>query len=245
MHSHTTPFPTGTAMSQRANKAKASAYQQRSLVSIAAPLEPDSDPEFNAGTFVYETKKWGKRVRRPSPPMSPRKFRKRRSDILNHAGPSTSSKKRPRGAEAPKTNPLLEYFGDDLDLHSASEEDEPREESPEPDDEISEPDSDKEVETEGPALSRNLIAFPKSSKAGTPAPGGTPVVDSETESESEAEPVAQPLKRKSLLSPQAFPPENRAKTPPPEDDSETETESDDELVKVALSTAFSSSSGST
>ncbi|KAF8841022.1 hypothetical protein BDN67DRAFT_574330 [Paxillus ammoniavirescens] len=229
----------GIAMSHTIGKSKTSPYKQRNLTSIPAPLELDSDPEFNAGTFVYEIKKRGKRAGKASetsPSTSPRKSRKRRSDILNDPGPSTSFKKRPRGAGAPKTNPLLEYFGGDLDLHSASEEDEPSEEAL--DEGVSESDSDKEVETEEPALSRTLSAFAKSSNGATPTTAsGTPAVDSETESESEAEPVGQPLKRKSPSSPQPWPPAKRAKEPPSEEDSETESESEDELVKPARSAA--------
>ena len=60
----------------------------------AIDIEPDSDPEFNAGTFVYEAKKKTKRGRKSSDASPPRESRKRRSDVpsgsrLNSAGEYT------------------------------------------------------------------------------------------------------------------------------------------------------------
>jgi hypothetical protein len=45
-------------------------------------IEPDSDPEFNPGTFIYETTKRGKRKTTAGRDASPSSLRKRRSDVL-------------------------------------------------------------------------------------------------------------------------------------------------------------------
>lgn len=103
---------------------------------------------------------------------------------------------------------ILPYLGDDLDLHSASED----EESAEVDDAVS--DDGSNSDTEKPAVSRTLTVFLEP-KEGTRNKGGvTPVMDdSETESESESEPVVQTLKRKSLSSSQVVPPAKRQQIP--------------------------------
>ncbi|KAH0833982.1 RAD26-like SNF2 family DNA-dependent ATPase [Lanmaoa asiatica] len=159
-----------------------------------------------------------------------RKTRTRRSDILGATRPSSSSGRTSRRAGEPKTNPLLQYFGDDLDLHSASED----EEGAEVDDEVSDVGSHKDSDMEEPVVSKTLTAFSKS-KEETPNTGGVTTVadDSETESESETELVVQTLKRKSPSSCQVMPPSKRKQTLHVEDDSETESESEeDELVKI-------------
>lgn len=106
----------------------------------------------------------------------------------------------------------LVLSGDDLNLHSASED----EESAEVDDEVSDAGTNKDSDTEEPAVSRTLTMFSKSKEATPDAGGVAPVVDdSETESESEVEPVARTLKRKSP-SPQAVPPAKRQQIRPVE-----------------------------
>ncbi|KAG6374054.1 P-loop containing nucleoside triphosphate hydrolase protein [Boletus reticuloceps] len=188
--------------------------------------EPDSDPEFNAGAFIYETKKKPKRGRKSSDASPPRKHRTRRSNILGGSRPLSRS-----GTAEPKTNPLLQYFGDDLDLHSASED----EGDAEVDDEASDAGSNNDSGAEEHTVSRTLTLF---SKETTPNAAGVTLVvdDSETESESESEPAGQTLKRKSPSFPQVMPPSKRKQTPPIADDSETESESEvDELVKTAHS----------
>jgi hypothetical protein len=47
-------------------------------------IEPDSDPEFNPGTFVYEPKKRSKRKSKAGGESSPSSPRKRRSDVLGN-----------------------------------------------------------------------------------------------------------------------------------------------------------------
>ncbi|KAG0700488.1 hypothetical protein DFH29DRAFT_619204 [Suillus ampliporus] len=221
-------------MPQRAQKARTSTYGQGNLESIPAPLEPDSDPEFNPGTFVYETKKRGKRkatAAENASLSSPRKSRKRRSDVLGNFGSSfTSRKRRPMDPDASRQhNPLKQYFDDDLGLQSASDDDETNEEYPEDGDSAEE----HESEPEQPVVLRTMTAFIKASKEGTPAQPShsqTPVDDdSVTEPESEHEVVHVSRKRKSPASEQIMPASKRIKTPYPDDESETEPESDEEL----------------
>lgn len=107
------------------------------------------------------------------------------------------------------------YPGDDLNLHSASEDEEGA------DDEVSDVSSNKDSGTEEPIVSRTLSAFSKSKEATSDTGGVTPIVDdSETESESEAE-ALQTLKRKSPFVPQVLPPSERRQKPPVEGTSST------------------------
>lgn len=105
-------------------RARVSAYEQRHSHSIPAPLDPDSDPEFNAGTFVYEkkTKKRGRKSANDSEsdvPLSRRNSRRRGGVVQSDVG---SSKQRSRERNAAKGNPLLEYFGKLLGRDEASRE---------------------------------------------------------------------------------------------------------------------------
>jgi hypothetical protein len=203
------------------------------LDSIPAPLELDSDPEFNTGAFVYETKEKRKRGRKSTDTSPPRKSRTRRSNVLGGTRPSISSGNASRRTEEPKTNPLLQYFGNDLDLHSASED----EDGTEVDDEVSNVGSN-DGNGEDPVISRTLTVFAQSKEATPNKNVLIPVVDnSETESESEAEPVVRTRKRKSPSFAQITAPSKRRQTPLVNDDSMTESESEDELAKSVRSTA--------
>ncbi|KAI6102851.1 RAD26-like SNF2 family DNA-dependent ATPase [Pisolithus sp. B1] len=204
-------------------KVKPSAYEQN----------PDSDPEFNAGTFVYEkkTKKLpiGGQHTIPSPifPRLDRNSRRREGVTQSDVGLSRTSLQRPRQRNVTDTNPLLEYFGDNLDLHSASEDDEVT------DDHLDDG-SDKDIlAPDEPIVSKTLMPFVinQTEEAISTRPSSA-VDNSETESESDAEPTAGPKKRKSPLSPQGLPPAKRARTPQGQDDSETESESEAEPVLV-------------
>ncbi|KAI6143111.1 hypothetical protein BKA82DRAFT_4017843 [Pisolithus tinctorius] len=194
-----------------------SAYEQRHSHSIPAPLDPDSDPEFNAGTFVYEkkTKKRGRKSANDSEsdvPLSRRNSRRRGGVVQSDVGSSSGyliscraepidewhTEQRSRERNAAKGNPLLEYF--------ASEEDE----------------QDVEV-TEDHVDDEAVLTAPSS--------GGPSMDDSETESESDEESTARPGKRKSPFPLQALPPAKRVKTP--RDDSETESESEAEPVQAS------------
>ncbi|KAI5985016.1 RAD26-like SNF2 family DNA-dependent ATPase [Pisolithus albus] len=143
------------------------------------------------------------------------------------------SMQRPRRRIVPETNPLLEYFGDNLDLHSASEDDEPNDEATDdhPDD-----GSDKDISMpDEPIVSKTLLPFVNSRKEEAVSTRPSPAADnSETESESDAEPTTELKKRKSPFSPQALPPAKRVRTLQEQDDSETESESDAEPAQVPL-----------
>ncbi|KAF9463308.1 hypothetical protein BDZ94DRAFT_618865 [Collybia nuda] len=102
--------------------AKVSVYTQRNSTSIPAPLEVDSDSDFAPGAFIPEPKV--KRKRGAASTSTGARIRgKRRSDILETSiyASSRSEKKRLRSLEAHKPNPLLEFFAQDLNLHSESE----------------------------------------------------------------------------------------------------------------------------
>ncbi|KAL4071548.1 hypothetical protein V8B97DRAFT_400769 [Scleroderma yunnanense] len=164
-------------------------------------LDADSDPEFTSGAFVYEKK--GK-----TPLSKPRHRR----------GAPPKSKERPHEF---KPNPLLEFFGNELDLHSASEDDEK--------DVLEESDHDSDRHTtpsEEPVVSKTLMTF------ATHPHIMTTVDDSETEPESDVGLA----KRKSPLPPQVSTPSKRVRIQEVEDDSETESESDAGPVQALLGT---------
>ncbi|KAJ8590655.1 hypothetical protein M405DRAFT_932669, partial [Rhizopogon salebrosus TDB-379] len=226
-------------MPQRAENAKSSMYVQRKLVSIPAPLDLDSDPEFNPGTFVYEPKKRSKRKSKAGGESSPSSPRKRRSDVLGKfESISRSRKRRPMDPDAARQhNPLKEFFDDDLGLQSASD-DEVDDENPEDGDSAEE----RESEPEQPIILKTMVAFMRESKESIPLaqPGHAkaPVdEDSATEPESEPEVAHRSAKRKSPASEQVLPPSKRIKTPCPVDDSETEPESDEES-QMTLKTPY-------
>ncbi|KAG1774730.1 hypothetical protein EV702DRAFT_482252 [Suillus placidus] len=209
-------------MPPRAAKVRTSTYGKRILESVPAPLDPDSDPEFNPGIFIYETKKRGKpkaTAVEDASPSSPRsKSRKRRSEVLgNFQSSSRSRKRRPMDPEASRRhNPLKEYFDDDLGLQSASDDGEVDEDDPEDGDSAEE----HESEPDQPVILRTITAFIKASKEGTPitqpSHSQTPVVDdSDTEPESEPEVAQVSMKRKSPASELIMPASKRRKTPCP------------------------------
>ncbi|KAG1760887.1 hypothetical protein EDD22DRAFT_970891, partial [Suillus occidentalis] len=226
-------------MPPRAAKVKNSTYGQRILESVPAPLDPDSDPEFNPGVFIYETKKRGKRKATAAEDASPSgpygKSRKRRSEVLgDFQSLPKSRKRRPMDPEASRYhNPLKEYFDDELGLQSASDDGEVDEDDPEDGDSAEE----NESEPDQPVILRTITAFIEASKESTPiiqpSHSQTPVDDdSVTEPESEPEVAQVSTKRKSPASEQIMPASKRRKTPCPNDESETEPESDIELPTV-------------
>ncbi|KAJ6619061.1 P-loop containing nucleoside triphosphate hydrolase protein [Mycena sp. CBHHK59/15] len=105
---------------------KVSAYTKRNTNSIAAPMEIDSDPDFNPG-FIEPEKKTKKKRGKRRPQNS--------GDSDDSGNPRKKKRKTRDGAEGPKRrlrgrpnesgpNPLLEFFAN-MDLHSDSSEDEP------------------------------------------------------------------------------------------------------------------------
>ncbi|KAG1842570.1 hypothetical protein C8R48DRAFT_37945 [Suillus tomentosus] len=209
-------------MPLRTTKVKTSTYGKGILESVPAPLDPDSDPEFNPGIFTYETKKRGNRkatAAEDASPSAPRgKSRKRRSEVLgNFELSSRSRKRRPMDPEASRRhNPLKEYFDDDLGLQSASDDGEVDEDDPEDGDSAEE----HESEPDQPVMLRTIAAFIKASKE------STPIV-----TQKKADQVS--TKRKSPASERIMPASKRRKTPCLDDESETEPESDIDLPTVS------------
>ncbi|KII84080.1 hypothetical protein PLICRDRAFT_368459 [Plicaturopsis crispa FD-325 SS-3] len=219
-------------MSQKLRN-KGDVYAQRNLTSIPAPLDPDSDPEFNGGAFIPPPKAKKGRKSKTADAVSSRKNGRvqRRSDILDgieHYGVAKSKAPRVRDAEA--QNPLSEYFGE-LDLHSASE-DEGEDYDPDPMDEDEEEEADPDEDThDSPVVTRTMAGFER--------PAQSAIVqkvadanddDSATESESDIElPPPLPLKRKSPDSSQPVPPVKRQRTASNDDDSATESETDEDM----------------
>ncbi|KAH7909981.1 RAD26-like SNF2 family DNA-dependent ATPase [Hygrophoropsis aurantiaca] len=231
-------------MSKEFIKAGQSAYNRRNLNSIAAPLESDSDPEFNSGVFVYETKKRGKRkARSPESSTSPRKSRKQGKDRVR--GTVASSRKgRVKRDIHPQHNPLQEFFEDSLGLQSASEDDYDAATDGEGD--FSEPDEKRQdSDTESPVMLKTMAGFNRSSNETTVSHRNHPnrIIsdgDSATEPESSSDEQFNSIKRKAPISPVNCPPAKRMKTPVMEDASVTESESDHDTIlpaKVTVSTS--------
>lgn len=214
---------------------KVSAYSKRESASIPAPIMVDSDSDFAPGAFVVVESK-------------PKKKRKR--DV---AGPSrVSGGPTKRGAPTKKgrrlavdlhePNPLLEYFAnEDLDLHSASEEDDEGGDAPEDTEDFEGKDADASIN------SKTSAGFFPSSTAGTkgrssvPGPSSTTPKqvqedDSATESESEVEePPVSDLKRKSPASDREESGRHkRPKTNVAISDSATESDSEYEEILPSL-----------
>ncbi|KAF8797693.1 hypothetical protein BYT27DRAFT_7228846 [Phlegmacium glaucopus] len=97
------------------------AYIKRcNSTSIPAPLEVDSDSDFAPGVFVPEPTKKKKKAR--TSPAGPAK-KKRRLDVLEKSPKPEKRDRNSRSEGSTQHNPLREYF-EDLDLHSASEDEE-------------------------------------------------------------------------------------------------------------------------
>ncbi|KAG6329677.1 hypothetical protein ID866_9411, partial [Astraeus odoratus] len=256
-----------------ARKHRLSAYDQRHAHSIPAPLgmsysdgrahtDPDSDPEFNSGAFVYESKTRTKKRR--VPPLSVRPVCL--SAVFFGARAGVSSGRHGNGEPAAGVLRSVSCgAGDDLDLHSASDDDEGEgdvEPVDDPDDE--EDGGDAYEGEEEPVVSKTLMMFANRRGEGAVletrgAQGDAAAADSETEPESDAEPAPEPVpnteKRKSPSLPSASPPAKRVKAAPPDgddicalmrlgsahggvdvlaDDSETESESEPEPARVPV-----------
>ncbi|KIM81939.1 hypothetical protein PILCRDRAFT_479912 [Piloderma croceum F 1598] len=86
---------------------KKSAYAQRNSSHIPAPLEEDSDPEFNSGVYIAEPKpRKGRKKKDTSDSPSGSRKRKRRSDILDDIV-SKSSRLKSTKARSSRSGTLL------------------------------------------------------------------------------------------------------------------------------------------
>ncbi|KZT24960.1 hypothetical protein NEOLEDRAFT_380729 [Neolentinus lepideus HHB14362 ss-1] len=191
-------------------KAKVAVYEKRKLQSIPAPIDSDSDPEFNAGAYVYE---------KPKKTRTKKNAKKDEEceevDVLypKNAGPS-------RIKLAP--NSLAGLFGD-LDLHSASESED--DEVPEDrSEDSSQEDRDGRKNEEPPIVLKSLSGI-RSQEVKT-ASGD----ESVTESESGNEILIIPPKRKlDDTSTKSERPAKKLKSGDDGESSVTESESESEI----------------
>ncbi|CAA7262618.1 unnamed protein product [Cyclocybe aegerita] len=224
------------------------AYSKRSSLSgVPAPIELDSDSDFNPGTYIPEPKK--KKQKTKTTVAGPSRKR-RRADALEDPGSSPKRRKRVRSVGITDPNPLQKYFGDDLDLHSESE----GEDSDVPNFAKSHSESEAE-ESDGDERKRYLAA--RKAKASKPRtlpssnPSAKPIVvadDDDSVTEPESDPglpslrsIPQPSGSKSTapLKNSTIPPSNADDSvteseTEPETESETEPESDEDMGKISI-----------
>ncbi|KAJ2911902.1 hypothetical protein MD484_g8516, partial [Candolleomyces efflorescens] len=229
---------------------KGNAYAKRSLASIPAPLEVDSDSDFAPGAYVEEVKP--KRLTKKKRGSKPTIRHSPSEDLFEPSRKvigKTSKSKGKRAVNYHEPNPLQAYFADEeIDLESASEDEE----------------EEEEVDYDMSEGERDLSPQPKFvkptssiAKPPPPAAASVPEEDSVTEPESEPDPGPSTLKRKAVLEPErsakrpkmapvekpesvteaeseeekpSVPPQPRVTVPPAvDDDSVTESGSDDDL----------------
>ncbi|KAG6837763.1 hypothetical protein H0H93_001690 [Arthromyces matolae] len=210
------------------NPEKVSGYARRNRPSEPAPIEIDSDSDFNPGAYIPESVK--KRKKGSSGPSTSSAARSKRGKRAITTG--GSSVKRLRTEES-------------LDLRSESEEsnDEPDERRDEREDEDEDEDSEGSDEDSGDSVSHKKIFIPTNRERKTPPNFQAPssdfgvgnVEDSVTESDSEVD--------NGMLIPQR----TSAVTTPQLEDSVTEPESDmeEQLLAAPLISAYVSSGSET
>lgn len=211
---------------------KVSAYSKRNTTSIPAPLEVDSDSDFAPGAYVPEPKK----RKRTAETSASRRRGLKRSDILaatdNHPPKYT---RRSRSAAVDGSNPLLEYFAQDLDLHSASEDDHEAELMQAGD----QSEEEELQEPESPVVLKTMVGFVRNS---SPAPPEVKSVDdSVTESDCSAEGN---FPKKPASSPNKQYPNNRPRFEDTGGQSVTESESEGEGLRLKPMVAMLPEKGS-
>ncbi|KAF8154005.1 P-loop containing nucleoside triphosphate hydrolase protein [Crassisporium funariophilum] len=173
------------------------AYTKRNSTSIAAPIEVDSDSDFAPGTFVPETKP----KKKSKKPLAGPSRKKRRLETFETSTGTAKGNKQSRSRETPESNPLLAYFGD-LDLQSASEDEELNfeskvdESSAGSEDGAENSDETVELKTWAGVTRRTPTSTRASPQAGLPRffkPVDIPGDDSATEPESDTEEVTLPI----------------------------------------------------
>ncbi|KAL0060386.1 hypothetical protein AAF712_012837 [Marasmius tenuissimus] len=210
-----------------AGTAKLSAYDKRRAASIPAPLETDSDSDSNTGTFAYESKKPNKTTRKGGKEGQTRPKRVRKSESDSEV--MFKERKNARSGYSIKStasvttnellgvqsgylvaNPLLEFFGRDLDLLSVSEEEDAPMGADDKRDDEDEGDSHPFDEGE-PLITKATVGYgpcPQNKLSVAPEANSDSVTESETEPETEPEGLLQAKKA----------------------DEDSVTESEDELV---------------
>ncbi|THH28182.1 hypothetical protein EUX98_g6002 [Antrodiella citrinella] len=205
--------------------------------------EPDSDPDFNPGVFVPETKKRNTSASSSTRPRT--KGKRKRSDALDNIPESEMAKKKAKTVDSAvlqRQNEFVKYFVD-FDIASSSEAEDTEadaDDEEDPDDEKEE--EEEEEDTPSPIQPRSTLIPPYAPPPAAPSapPSKVNEEDSVTESETEPEPDDAPkppprpvrrvfengvLKRKSPPVPANLPVVKKARfAEPPEDDSVTESE---------------------
>lgn len=213
-------------MSNKTSAKGASVYDNRKLQSIPAPLEEDSDSDFNPGSYEYELPKRGRG--RKGPATTTRVKRGRRNDALEFIDAGPPRKKAKRQHVSTTHNPLLEYFDESLGLEVASSDDETFEKKTwaEEDEEL----EDQEEEEEDVSAGEQLLSSPVRPNhfalfravASQPTQS-TAINDSETESDDGNEASMPTIIRASSQVPKAAPVRN-------DDDSATESDSEADVT---------------
>ncbi|KAK1232195.1 hypothetical protein PQX77_004676 [Marasmius sp. AFHP31] len=237
-----------------AGTAKLSAYDKRKAASIPAPLETDSDSDFNTGTFVYESKKPNKSAQkggkkegrtrlkraRKSGSDSEDMFQERKKArsvyILEFTASAIANELLGVQSRHLGANPLLEFFGRDLDLLSASEEEEASMGADDERDDEGEDDSHPFDEGE-PLITKATVGYgsrPQNKLSVGPEANSDSVTESETEPETESEGLPQAKKAgEDSVTESDDEPVIPDKKPPgqvaDQEDSVTEPETEDEL----------------
>ncbi|RDB19634.1 DNA excision repair protein ERCC-6-like 2 [Hypsizygus marmoreus] len=211
---------------------KESVYSKRKAASIPAPLEVDSDSDFAPGAYVPEPATKRKRGSKGASTSSgARKRGRRRNDDLG-SEPSSPKRQRRQRSDDHGVNPLLEYFGDDLELHSASEAEDDGADADEEDEE--EEEEEELEEPEEPIVLKTMIGFVRDSdkKSSSPASGtssvkrATPADDSVTESDSQSEVDFSAVPLPPPRNPHKDYPNKRPRIEKPSEGSVTESESE-------------------
>ncbi|KAJ7682903.1 P-loop containing nucleoside triphosphate hydrolase protein [Mycena rosella] len=233
-------------------KAKISVYTKRNSNSIAAPIEIDSDSDFNTGPVAVEVKKKTKTKTKTKRKSAKRPPSDESTDSDSDGSDRPRAKKRRTTRERPKTNPLLEFFGD-MDLHSDSSDDErdrteddsmegpsyevdeaavSRRTVPTPSDpsgDTSTTEDDDEFKPSQKPASK-VAARKPASKAPAPPPSGESSV-----TEDEPEPSQKPVSKRALppkLASKRTPPPKRVPVRPP--GAEEDTPTDDSDIEMPL-----------
>ncbi|KAL0061755.1 hypothetical protein AAF712_011358 [Marasmius tenuissimus] len=179
-----------------AGTAKLSAYDKRRAASIPAPLETDSDSDSNTGTFAYESKKPNKTTRKGGKEGQTRPKRVRKSESDSEV--MFKERKNARRVQSGYlvANPLLEFFGRDLDLLSVSEEEDAPMGADDKRDDEDEGDSHPFDEGE-PLITKATVGYgpcPQNKLSVAPEANSDSVTESETEPETEPEGLLQAKK---------------------------------------------------
>ncbi|KAJ2927608.1 hypothetical protein H1R20_g9482, partial [Candolleomyces eurysporus] len=185
---------------------KSNAYAKRTLSSIPAPLEFDSDSDFAPGAYFEEPKAKKLTKKKSGKSTSRRSATEESFQPSRKATGKTSKSKRKRAVYYNEPNPLQAYFADEeIDLESASEDEEKAKGNNEDEDEDEE--EEEEIDYDMSEGDRDLLPQPKvikptpsTAKSQPPAAvfvseddSVTDDDDSVTEPESEEEQPAVPL----------------------------------------------------